>query len=664
MQTGVKRIFIVSIVGFLLGAVVSAWQGKLATSHTTANSATPSVSERTTKLPKNEGINAAVNLARQLPDADAAKCAALAQSMLGQRIMVAVDQDPFTEEKAPVQYEESRLPLPIWAGLMKRWMQVDPQAAWDFAQKHHHEELPLRSVALRQWAMIDPLAAVKAAGPPISPDEQNEILEACCTSNQLVGLNLILEWNANRVAGDESSQESRRFAGNMSQLLRSLAESSPTAALQWCQSHEPDFLEDVCFGWMKRSPSACITWMAELPIDEQVSILDSIAEEGIASEKVLRRLAEICVPEDFPSHLRYNLSHLAKQDVHKAQTLIDELIKSPADRIEIRTEVAGELNDADPRKAMEFVMPSLREGLPIYEYPNNPPIQMRGGAGYRGLDYGEIVYIFGSYLELATAGVVHQTDVQKLLHEIHPQFYSLIMTDSFDKLSQNLGDPVEWLPPFAEKMSREDVRDLVEYIDSDAFAYDVAQIEALSPGSFRDALAERAFALMLSQDVPVTEVIAKAEEWSGDLQWSGIYELWLDEAPTEVLQHLISRPQANEDEWDTVIHRLYADHGDAVENAVVAMPAGALRDAAVNSLSFIACYKGNDVVTAMYWATEIHQRMERQSRMQDLWGNWQDSASSSDPQIIQGVRQNIEHSSMDARDKALWLERLESEVLR
>jgi hypothetical protein len=51
--------------------------------------------------------------------------------------------------------------------------------------------------------------------------------------------------------------------------------------------------------------------------------------------------------------------------------------------------------------------------------------------------------------------------------------------------------------------------------------------------------------------------------------------------------------------------------------------------------------------------------------MQKIWSDWQKNADpSSDVEVVEGIRQNIEHSGLAEKEKALWLERLEEEVLR
>jgi len=70
-------------------------------------------------------------------------------------------------------------------------------------------------------------------------------------------------------------------------------------------------------------------------------------------------------------------------------------------------------------------------------------------------------------------------------------------------------------------------------------------------------------------------------------------------------------------------------------------------------------------VTSIYWATEIRNRDQRQRLMRSVWDRWQrEEQSARDPKAIDGVRQNIVNSPLDAAEKRRWLERLESEVLR
>lgn len=149
------------------------------------------------------------------------------------------------------------------------------------------------------------------------------------------------------------------------------------------------------------------------------------------------------------------------------------------------------------------------------------------------------------------------------------------------------------------------------------------------------------------------------------MDWSSIYGTWLEKSPDQVLDHLMKRPNASAGEWREVIDGTYATHADVLERAVEQMPPGELRESAVESLSGAAMSRNKDVVTAIYWATEMRNRNQRKRAMQNLWQNWQDEESLvTDPNVIEGVRQNIENSPLDAAEKRRWLERLESEVQR
>jgi hypothetical protein len=140
-------------------------------------------------IAESEVTESMLALARQLPSADAEKCAALAKVMLAKRIKVLVHQDPFAVNP-PVEYREAMLPEKAWEGLFKRWIVVAPQAAWAFVLDNHSETIPLREAALRQWSLIDPAASVNAAGKDLNYEEQKIILNGCLESNPAYGLKL------------------------------------------------------------------------------------------------------------------------------------------------------------------------------------------------------------------------------------------------------------------------------------------------------------------------------------------------------------------------------------------------------------------------------------------------------------------------------------------
>jgi hypothetical protein len=153
--------------------------------------------------------------------------------------------------------------------------------------------------------------------------------------------------------------------------------------------------------------------------------------------------------------------------------------------------------------------------------------------------------------------------------------------------------------------------------------------------------------------VPVASVLESVRELGGDT---------LD--PVTALKHISQDPNPTENEWRNVIESGYNKLGGEIQDLVEALPPGDMRNTAAQSLSEMASID-NDFVTSMYWATEISARTDRSKIMRGvLEALLADDNARRDDSIIEGIHSNIENSSLDEREKSLWLERVESEVTR
>jgi hypothetical protein len=156
----------------------------------------------------------------------------------------------------------------------------------------------------------------------------------------------------------------------------------------------------------------------------------------------------------------------------------------------------------------------------------------------------------------------------------------------------------------------------------------------------------------------------RARELGGEgLNLSGVYDYWMEKEPDVALKHIAEMPQAKVSEWQQVISSGYKTHGAQIQDIVEAMPPSDLRNEAAKSLAEIAMSEDKDIVTSLYWATEITTRLDRAKQMRSVLEIWQtDDKAILDVSVLEGMRRNIESSSLDLQEKALWLERIESEV--
>ncbi len=670
MFRGQGKLILVMLSGLVLGSAAGYGRKGLRSNRSTVAEVVPELDVASFATAGETEAGAA--LARQLPAADAEKCAALAKEMLAKRVKVNFPNDPFSDDPT-WEIREEYLPERAWEGLFKRWMKVAPQSAWEFVLANHNEELPLREAALRQWAMIDPTSAVRAAGEEITDDEKRVMLKACAESHPGIGLNLIAEWGLQFDTFETFDPflppESLSLVEKM---LMSLAESSPVAAMEWCLAHVPSKVDSVCVGWLRHDASACMQWMQARPVDEQKHLMSTICEQADVTASSVRYLANLCEPGNQWHWIDRGLLSLAQRDDALAQTLIDELLTNPTHRLVARSEIANVIAETDPRKAIEFILPALRQALPLFEkqsdiFTNNSlPSSIGISVDPFESHYSGLTSVIRSYLELGPAAGVGKTEVNDLMEQIHPQYYPSLIEENFNELKAVLGPPVQWIEPYTAKMSREQIASLVA--DFDYSSSDQARQDALSlkPGPLRDAVAENYIAILLENHVPVVSVRDSAKELGGDsLDYSGIYEYWMKEQPAEVLKHIAQDTQSSVSEWQSVISAGYEMYGAEIQDMVESLPEGDVRNAAAQSLAELAMTRDNDYVSSMYWATEISARVDRSKKMRVVLEAWlADDDAIRDTFMMEGIRSNIENSSLDEHEKSLWLERMESEVPR
>lgn len=228
MQDHHARLALTLLIGVSLGAATGYFTNFSRCSTAPVTETIPTFDDA--QFAKSADVDSRLILARQLPSADAAKCASLAKAMLTKSVVsVSYVGDPFA---VPPSEEIRNAPLPevAWEGLFKRWMQVAPLAAWDFVVAHHSEELPLRESALKQWASIDTLAAASAAGDDITEEEKMIIVLSSTEHDPASGLALVLKWTLNLTK--EISDPFSSLDNYIENLLTSLAKKSPRLALE------------------------------------------------------------------------------------------------------------------------------------------------------------------------------------------------------------------------------------------------------------------------------------------------------------------------------------------------------------------------------------------------------------------------------------------------
>lgn len=611
--------------------------------------------------------DATLALAKQLAQADAEKCAALGRAMLGKRIMVLVQEDdPFASVGNP-EHEEVMLPERVWEGLFKRWMQVSPTSAWEFVMANHSDALPLRKAALRQWALHDPAAAVRAAGTEISNDEKGIILRSYLYIDPLIGLKLAKDWNYDGSTSDPFQSEDTIGI----ELLVSYAEKSPIAAMEWCHAHCPDQVSAVSLGWLQADAAGCMTWIKSQPIELQKHMMQTICDAPNVTVQSIRYLSGLCEAGEKWASIGMGILTVAKQDDYLAQSLIDELIANPTDRLAARNQIAEEFSREDPRKAMEFLLPSLSVALPLFEVPEiGMPESFTsissGSSDSFALSGNSALDTWEKYIMLGAAAGVGREEVLHVLGQVHPQYHYWLLNHSLEELIPIMGPHPDWLQPFVENATREELEEYIYDFNYDTPDAALRGLETLSSGLLKDVLSERYIELLLENNEPVESVLARAQHMGGErLDLSVVYEYWIVSEPEKAMMHLQTDPNATPDDWAGLIYSGYSEHGSAIEQMAENLPAGDFRNQVVQTLSTVSLGQSTDYVTAMYWATEIGSKAERLQQMREVFNAWQqDREATLRADMIEGIQQNIENSALGAEEKALWLERIESEVRR
>jgi hypothetical protein len=664
MQDHHARLALTLLIGVSLGAATGYFTNFSRCSTAPVTETIPTFDDA--QFAKSADVDSRLILARQLPSADAAKCASLAKAMLTKSVVsVSYVGDPFA---VPPSEEIRNAPLPevAWEGLFKRWMQVAPLAAWDFVVAHHSEELPLRESALKQWASIDTLAAASAAGDDITEEEKMIIVLSSTEHDPASGLALVLKWTLNLTK--EISDPFSSLDNYIENLLTSLAKKSPRLALEWCEANTPDRLSAVCIGWSRNNPAAYLEWIKSRPVKEQQDIMVELCDQPDVTASYVRYIATLSNAEQVKNIILDALVYIANRDETLSQELIDELLPNPTDRMVARADICDKLRQIDPRKAMDFILPSLRTAMPLFEIP----IRQNWGCFGSGFpttssptpDCSSMSNAFGSYIELGPAAGVGKTEVLQMLGQFHPQYLPWMLQENIYGLSQLLGPPAQWLQPFVANATREEIANITDSFYYKTTDQALQDAKSLAPGVLRDTIIESAVEMMLDADTPVAEVMNQINKLGNNqVDLSGIYFAWMDSDPAAAMKHFAEDKDHTHYEWDSMIRKGQEQYFEQIQTMAEKLPPGELRNDVAKSLGTKALETNHDYVTSMYWATEITTKEQRSEQIRDLLDDLQKNRTAAqNKDLIAGIRSNIENSSLSALEKARWLERIETEV--
>jgi hypothetical protein len=458
----------------------------------------------------------------------------------------------------------------------------------------------------------------------------------------------------------------------LEKLLQKFAEKSPDQAVEWCIEFAPEKQMSVYLGWSIGDLAGCLAAVKSLSVEDQRSILQGICGEPHVTMECIRMLTSVSEPDQVVENIAYGLSSLIQRDESTVQNFIEEQFANPTDRVVLRALMAFIMMQTNPRKAMDIVMPSLREPLPVFAPPYSgfhnslPTLFTYPFEHYSNPDFVRVAEVFNAYLVLGPVGGVDQHEIKRLIGEIHPQYVGWLLQANGQALCKSLGSPADWLEPFMKHLNEEDVSYIVEeyrYENAEAIRQDV---QKLNSGLLRDTIIEQYISQLMDEGVSASEALARVNELGNDqANMTTLYDEWIKSEPLAALEYFADDPHQTIDEWESVIDGGYKNHGEKIQSLSQSLPPGELRDGVVGEIARQELEKTKDFVSSVYWATEISAREARAKKIRTIFEVLQtDRDSVSNHDIVEGIRKNIQHSTLDAREKSRWIEQLESEVLR
>lgn len=235
-------------------------------------------------------------------------------------------------------------------------------------------------------------------------------------------------------------------------IAAKFAEQSPRESLGFCQAHYPELEGEVCSGWMRKDAAACLEWIGGQSVKVQKEILKTLMSQPDVSADAVRRFVALREPGEDCDAFAPGLSSIARRNVSLAQSLIDELFTNPIDRILLREQVVDAFASADPRRALDFLMPSLREPLPINHGPPLPQKMAPGQVYQQSPGFGKAYSYLEFFLVMGPQAGVTKEEVLRLMSEIHPQHRHWMMDGNGENLVKILGRPAEWMPQLCEEL--------------------------------------------------------------------------------------------------------------------------------------------------------------------------------------------------------------------
>jgi hypothetical protein len=396
--------------------------------------------------------------------------------------------------------------------------------------------------------------------------------------------------------------------------------------------------------------------------------MEQVCNQPDVSSLSLRHFASLCKAGDVRETILTGLQTIAARDETLSQALIDELLPNPTDRMSARASIGYILADVDPRKAMQFILPSLREAMPLYETPALrgfccgvvPPAFRSSQENYDG-----IVEVWSSYLRLGPEAGIGKEQVLDTLRQIDPQYIPWILRDNFNELKESMGHLGQWLQPLVKDVTREELCEVLDYFNYESSEEVLQDVKSLSPGLLRDGIIEKYAVMLLEKATPVNVVMGRLDALGDNQADRGeLYSYWMDSDPVAAMKHFADNPSPTSNEWKSVINDGYKDHAEQIQAMAEALPPGALRDDVADALAETSLRENSDYITAMYWATEITSRELRTTQIRSMLEKLQsDRSASSNEETIAGIIRNIENSSLSDEEKSRWLDRIENEVL-
>ncbi|MCW1926451.1 hypothetical protein OKA05_28125 [Luteolibacter arcticus] len=480
-----------------------------------------------------------------------------------------------------------------WCGLFSCWFEKDAATAWTFASV----KPDLRSIALEEWAALDP-AAARAAIDSASMDDWRALVGGAVRRDVEETFRLLDKALADGIEVKSFYQEG---LGLENRHFAELASRDPEAATLWVERlgiASKDIAGALLWGRLKKDPAAAREWLNKQ--EDRVEILKDLASVAARtnsySPAVVDFIAEFMPPGNARIEaLQALLSGLAWRDPEFAAKEAARVIPDPSVRADMIAGIASRIADSEFNKAwslLESLGPSVQWSLRT----SIPGVELQAGSDSGALSP-PIHYLSGFFgPQRNTPANVKDYLLLRLIESDQDEAIRLMegipAAQFLDEgksaillwMERSPEEAVRWL---AGKLGTEDgytSREAWNQIEFKLRGFNplerAALIKTLPPGSVRTELVtQRAMEMADDDPLAALEYARKTDTAEQPVVWA--YLSWSQSDPSIALKHLSEDPDAPVAAWSAVTGSVIDDFPDEVTHALLTLPISAGRDAAI-----------------------------------------------------------------------------------